>query len=279
MKASLFYKCGCFLGEGVMWHNARQSFFWVDIEGKTIYECRWSDKKVTTKNLSSRVSLILETEDVNKLLLGVQGGLMFLDLDTGQSKWLCEIDKEIKDNRTNDGGYDPKKRIWVGTMNINCDRYAGALYCLDEHGSLVKKVERMSIPNGIAWTRDAKTMYHVESEDRVVNAYDYDVDNGAIVFNRVAISVPGDLGSPDGMCMDNEGMLWIAHWGGFGVYRWNPVSGQMIDKIDVAVPNVSACSFGGLDNNVMLITTARQAMSQEDLLKYPESGDVFCVEF
>jgi sugar lactone lactonase YvrE len=279
MKASLFYKCGCFLGEGVMWHNARQSFFWVDIEGKTIYECRWSDKKVTTKNLSSRVSLILETEDVNKLLLGVQGGLMFLDLDTGQSKWLCEIDKEIKDNRTNDGGYDPKKRIWVGTMNINCDRYAGALYCLDEHGSLVKKVERMSIPNGIAWTRDAKTMYHVESEDRVVNAYDYDVDNGAIVFNRVAISVPGDLGSPDGMCMDNEGMLWIAHWGGFGVYRWNPVSGQMIDKIDVAVPNVSACSFGGLDNNVMLITTARQGMSQEDLLKYPESGDVFCVEF
>ena len=261
-----------------MWHTRRQSFFWVDIEGKNVYECRWSDKKVTARNLSRRVSLVLETEDVNKVLLGVQGGLMYFDLQTGDSKWLCEIDSGIKDNRTNDGGYDPKGRIWVGTMNINCDRYAGALYCVDENRNLVRKVERMSVPNGIAWTRDAKTMYHVESEDRVVNAYDFDAESGEIVFNRVAIRVPDGLGSPDGMCMDDDGMLWIAHWGGFGVYRWDPVSGQMLDKIVVGVPHVSACAFGE-NTKVMLITTARQGLSQDELHKYPQSGDVFIEEF
>ena len=172
-----------------MWHKARQSFFWVDIEGKIIYECRWSDKKVTTKKLPRRVSLVLETEDINIVLLGVQGGLMYFDLERDESNWLVEIDKEIKDNRTNDGGYDPQGRVWVGTM------------------------------------------------------------------------------------------LWVAHWGGFGVYRWDPVSGQMLDKIVVDVPNVSACAFGGPGNDVMLITTARQGMSQDDLLKYPGSGDVYMVEF
>ena len=262
-----------------MWHKARQSFFWVDIEGKIIYECRWSDKKVTTKMLPRRVSLVLETEDINIVLLGVQGGLMYFNLERDESKWLVEIDKEIKDNRTNDGGYDPQGRVWVGTMNVNCDKYAGALYCLDERGRLVKKVERMSIPNGIVWTRDAKTMYHVESEDRVVNAYDFDAETGEITFNRIAINVPDGLGSPDGMCMDHEGMLWVAHWGGFGVYRWDPVSGKMLDKIEVGVPNVSACAFGGPGNDIMLITTARQGMPQADLLKYPGSGDVFMVQF
>jgi len=279
MKASVFYKCDCYLGEGVMWHKGRQSFFWVDIEEKTIYECQWSDKKVVTKKLPLRVSLVLETDNMNKLLLGVQGGLMYYDLETEELEWLCEIDKDIKDNRTNDGGYDPKGRIWVGTMNVNCEKGKGALYCVDENRKLRKKVDRMSIPNGIVWTHDAKKMYHVESTDRVVNEYDYDVETGEIVFNKVAISVPDDLGSPDGMCMDDDGMLWIAHWPGFGVYRWDPVSGQLLDKIEVPVPNVSSCAFGGNNKNVMLITTARQGLSTDELRMYPDSGSVFMVEF
>jgi len=260
-----------------MWHKGRQSFFWVDIEGKIIYECRWSNRKVTTKTLDRRVSLVLETDDADRVVLGVQGGLMYYDLETNETEWLCEIDREIKDNRTNDGGYDPKGRIWVGTMNVNCDKHKGALYCFDD-GRLIKKVDKMTIPNGIAWTRDRKTMYHVESGDRVVNEYDFDIETGAISFNKVAIHVPDDLGSPDGMCMDNEGMLWIAQWGGFGVCRWDPQTGALLDKIEVPAPNVSACAFGP-NKNLMLITTAIQGLSPDELRKYPGSGDTFIVEF
>ena len=53
------------------------------------------------------------------------------------------------------------------------------------------------------------------------------------------------MGSPDGMCMDEEGMLWIAHWGGFGVYRWDPDNGRLLDKCELPVPQVTSCAFGG----------------------------------
>ena len=77
------------------------------------------------------------------------------------------------------------------------------------------------------------------------------------------------------MAIDEEGMLWIAHWGGFGVYRWNPLTGKLIDKVAVPAPNVSSCAFVGEHLDHLLIATARQDLNEEDLKRYPESGDVF----
>ena len=80
------------------------------------------------------------------------------------------------------------------------------------------------------------------------------------------------------MCIDREGMLWVAHYGGSGVYRWNPYSGELIDKIDLPVPHVTSCCFGGENLDMLLITTAQENMSSEQLKKYPLSGDVFLVK-
>ena len=48
LKASLLYKSNCTLGEGATWHSGRNSFFWVDIEGKMIYEYDWPLQKINT---------------------------------------------------------------------------------------------------------------------------------------------------------------------------------------------------------------------------------------
>lgn len=279
MKAEVFYKANMELGEGIMWHKARRSFFWVDIKGKTVYECTWSDKKVFKTEFPFRVTLILETEDSDVILMGVQGGIVKYNLSSRQTNWIVDIEKQIPDNRTNDGGYDAAGRIWIGTMNVDCNKYAGAMYCLEKDGTLHKKLDRMTIPNAIAWSRDNTTMFLVESEDKVINEYDYNLQTGDIKFARVAIKVPDGLGSPDGMCMDDDEMLWVAHYSGFAVRRWNPVEAKMLDKIDVPVPNVTSCAFGGDDNKTMLITTALQELSPEELVKYPDSGSVFMVEF
>jgi sugar lactone lactonase YvrE len=77
------------------------------------------------------------------------------------------------------------------------------------------------------------------------------------------------------MAVDEEGMLWIAHWGGFGVYRWNPIDGKLISKLSVPVPNVSSCAFAGENLDHLIITTARQDLTEEELKKYPQSGDLF----
>lgn len=92
------------------------------------------------------------------------------------------------------------------------------------------------------------------------------------------IQIPNETGSPDGMTIDEEGMLWIAHWGGFGVYRWNPHNGQLTDKIEVPVPQVSSCAFAGENLDYLVITTARENLKEEELRKYPESGSIFFIK-
>ena len=80
---------------------------------------------------------------------------------------------------------------------------------------------------------------------------------------------------PDGMAIDEEGMLWIANWGGFTVNRWNPADGQLLEKIELPVPNVTGCAFGGETLNQLFIATARAGLSADELAKYPLSGSVF----
>ena len=103
-------------------------------------------------------------------------------------------------------------------------------------------------------------------------------ESGEIVLDKAVIHIPEEMGSPDGMAVDAEGMLWIAHYGGFGVYRWNPESGKLLDKIDVPVPNVTSCAFAGEEMDWLIITTARENLSDEDLRKYPGSGGIFYIK-
>lgn len=275
MKASILYESNCILGEGATWHSGRKSFFWVDIKGKTVYEYNWQNKETHHRQIPYQVSLIIETENKNKILLGVQGGLIWLTPDTGKIDWLMDIEKSIPTNRTNDGACDTQGRLWIGTMDNECKPGLGALYCIDKNLLLQKKLEHLSIPNGIAWPQANNKMYHIDTTDATVKSYSFDASTGNISLEKIAINVPSELGSPDGMCIDEEGMLWIAHWGGYGVYRWDPETGKILDKLELPVPHVTSCAFGGEDLHELIITTAREGLTAEQLDKYPESGNVF----
>ena len=144
--------------------------------------------------------------------------------------------------------------------------------------SVQKKLSDISVSNGIVWSADGKRMYYIDSPTQQVQCFLFDEKTGNIEFEKIAITIDKASGSPDGMCMDEEGMLWIAQWDGFGVYRWNPLTGEMLDKIDVPVPQVSSCAFGGDNMDQLFITTARENMSKDDVKKYPLSGNVFIAE-
>ena len=274
MKASLLYQCNCMLGEGAFWHEDRQSFFWVDIDGKKLHEYIIRDKNVHTWQFQYRPSMI--TLDVRgHMVITFQGGVARFDFITETLDWIVYLEKDIPDNRTNDGAVDSEGRLWMGTMNVSFKEGAGSLYCIDNDLKVTKKIESLTIPNGLTWSLDNRTMYHIDSPTRKVRAYSFDSKTGEIAFNRVAITIPPEMGSPDGMCIDEEGMLWIAQWNGFGVYRWDPVNGKLLDKIDVPVPQVSSCAFGGENYDELFITTARENFSAASLREFPDSGSVY----
>ena len=78
-------------------------------------------------------------------------------------------------------------------------------------------------------------MYYIDTLRKNVRAFDYADDTGDISNERVIITVPEEIGMPDGMAIDSEGMLWVAHYGGSCVSRWNPNTAQLLLKIDLPV--------------------------------------------
>lgn len=275
-KADLLYASQSILGESPLWHAERKSCFWVDIENGILYEYNWLRKTTRSWKFNHRLTLVLQGE-ADKLILALDAKIARFDLETEQLEWLLDVDMDSQ-IRCNDGVCDSQGRLWVGTMHLEQKHEASALYCIENNLKIHKKLSNTTISNGIAWSLDNKRLYFIDSPTQTVQSFIFEQKTGEIIFEKNVISIPNEMGSPDGMAIDEEGMLWIAQWGAFGLYRWNPDDGQLIDKIEVPVPQVSSCAFVGEKLDHLLITTARENMKEEDLKKYSKSGDIFLVK-
>jgi sugar lactone lactonase YvrE len=274
---STLHKAGCYLGESPFWHTIRKSCLWVDIEKGRLYELRCNTGQIQIWELNIRVSFIIEHKN-GQILLGVQGGVMIFNLDNGCIKWLKRIETHNGEYRCNDGYCDPSGRIWLGIMHMEAKPLAGSLYCLHPNLDLKKMIGNLTIPNGIAWATDQHRLYFVDSVNHDVNSYVFNEASNKLVLEKVIIHIPKEKGTPDGITLDNEGMLWIALYGGFNIIRCNPIDGTVLDIVQLPVPNVTNCCFAGPELGDLVITTAREHMNEKELLKYPESGNIFVVK-
>ena len=83
------------------------------------------------------------------------------------------------------------------------------------------------------------------------------------------------MGYPDGMCIDEAGMLWVALWDGAMVGRWNPASGELIESIKLPVSRPTSCAFGGPELDILYITSARSRLDRKTLAGQPQAGGLF----
>jgi hypothetical protein len=130
----------------------------------------------------------------------------------------------------------------------------------------------------ITWNIDKNAMYYIDTPTSKVVKYKFDSSSGQISDAETIIEIPTEMGYPDGMTIDNDGMLWIALWDGFGVARFDPDTGTLLQKINVPAPKVTSCAFGGENLDTLFITTARVEMSKHALEKYPLSGSIFAAK-
>ena len=86
------------------------------------------------------------------------------------------------------------------------------------------------------------------------------------------------MGKPDGMCIDQSGMLWVGMWGGAAVRRWNPATGEQIGQIDLPVSNVTSCCFGGSQLDKLYITTAQIGLPPDQHKAQPNAGALFACD-
>jgi sugar lactone lactonase YvrE len=110
-----------------------------------------------------------------------------------------------------------------------------------------------------------------------VVAYDFDISTGTISNKRIAVNIPPTEGFPDGMTIDTEGMLWIGHWDGWQVARWNPLTGEKLLSISLPAARITSCTFGGDDLRDLYITSARVGLTEQQLAEQPLAGSLFVI--
>ena len=263
------------LGEGAIWDARAQVLYWVDILAGRVHIF----DPATNENLTIEVG-----QSVGTIVPRTAGGVMLalknvfagLDLDSQELTKLTDPEQHLPDNRFNDGKCDPAGRFWAGTMAAEERiRGAGSLYCLDTNLTVRRMLPDVTVSNGIAWSLDGRTMFYIDSPTREVAAFDFDIASGNISNRRTVIKSPKSDGWLDGMTIDSEGMLWIAHWHGRRVTRWDPARGKLLRTIRVPATLVTSCAFGGPELDRLYITTARTELDDEVLANEPHAGGLF----
>jgi len=266
------------LGEGSIWDYRMGELLWLDIDQSKLYIYTPALNKLVSKDLGQMPGTVIPAVN-GSIILALKSGLFaFSRKDSVLRKIRPCPEKDRPLNRFNDGKCDPAGRLWVGTMSINGEAHQGRLYMFDFNGSFHIRIDSTSTSNGIVWTSNHKKMYYIDTPCSCVMEYSYDESTGKIDSARMAVKIPKELGYPDGMTIDSQDKLWIAHWGGYGVYRWDPITGKLMETIKVPAKNVTSCAFGGDKLDILYITTARKGNSEEELKQYPLTGGLFKIK-
>lgn len=265
------------LGEGAFWDHQQQKLYWIDIVGKQVNIFDPVTEENTKFDTPSSVGTVVP-KNSKEAVIALEDGIYMLNTVTGKIELLSDVEAEMTYNRFNDGKCDPNGNLWVGSMHWDQSAPKANLYRVEPNGHSTKMLDSVTISNGIVWTSDKKTMYYIDTPTGHIRAFDYDNKTSSISNERVAVVIPESLGFGDGMTIDEENKLWVGLWNGNAVARFDPLTGTLLEKIEVPAHNVTSCSFGGENFETLYITTSSLDMNDEESKKYPLAGALFEVK-
>jgi sugar lactone lactonase YvrE len=115
-------------------------------------------------------------------------------------------------------------------------------------------------------------MWWTDTAQGWIGAYRYaDCDR---VLPEPVRRVPVPDGSPDGLCVDAEGHLWVALWGAGAVVRLTP-DGREVQRVQIPTAQPTATCLGGPGLTTLFITSAWTGL---DRAADPLAGAVFALE-
>jgi len=262
------------LGEGPVWVAAEQALYWVDIKGGFIH--RFDPDSGEQRSWRPPEALCsLQAVEGGGFVGAFRTGFAAVEFlgDEVRLEWLSRPEPERPGNRFNDGKVDPAGRFWAGSMDDAEQAASGALYCLDPDFRCRRLDDGYVITNGPAFSVDGSRLYHTDTLGRVIYQFDLAAD-GTISGKRPFVEIAADAGCPDGMCVDAEDGLWVAHFGGGRVSRFD-ANGALQARVDLPVSQVTSCAFGGPDYCDLYITSAAVGLPAERRHAEPLAGGLF----
>jgi sugar lactone lactonase YvrE len=266
------------LGEGPVWDPEREVLWWVDILGGAVHRFDPAAGGDRAFDIGQPVGAVTIRRN-GRLVVFARDTLIDFDPDTFEPRRLLDFELESPPRRCNDARADQSGRLWFGRLALDQAQGMGSLRTLGADLSETVALDGLSIPNGLDWSPDGRTMYFAESRTRLVTAFDFHMETGSISGARDFFRVGADAGVaasgvPDGLTVDEEGFVWLAVWGAGCVLRVDP-DGRLRRRLDFPVSQVSSCTFGGPDLEDLYVTSAREGYTDADIAREPLAGALF----
>lgn len=264
------------LGEGPLAHDGRGSLVWFDILGRTLHEKRFDGGPTRTHRLpvmASAAALV----DGRRVLLATEADLRLFDLEDGTSGVVAALEADDPGTRSNDARVHPCGAFWIGTMGRGAEPERGSVWWF-LGGEMRLLFARVTIPNSICFAPDGSTAYFADTARATIWRVETDPATGLPLGDPAVFCAfgPGE-GAPDGSVVDGDGTLWNARWGGWSLDGYAPDGARTASvRLPVAQPTCPAFAGAALDR--LVVTTARENLSEDDLAGQPAAGAVLHVD-
>ncbi|MCC5950144.1 MAG: SMP-30/gluconolactonase/LRE family protein [Nitriliruptoraceae bacterium] len=277
MRIERFDDHPCQLGEGPVWDATTGTVRWLDIVRSQVHHRALDGGERRTETVEHAIGSFAPTAD-GRWVVADASGLAVRRAD-GVHETLVDhttLDPAARPGslRCNDGGVDPAGGFWFGTMAWDMAPGQGALYRVDpDTARPVRILEQVSISNGLGWSPDGTVQYHIDSATGRIDRFEHDPATGAVADRRPFVTIAPELGVPDGCCVDAEGGVWVALWGGGAVHRYDR-EGRFDRAVELPTPQVTSCAFVGRDLDRLVITTAAVELADPT----PDAGATFLLD-
>jgi sugar lactone lactonase YvrE len=272
------------LGEGPLWDVKEQRLYWIDSSAAEIYSAREDGSDIKRYFVPTHIGSMALREK-GGAVVALANGFSLYDFETQKLTHIGDPEADEPENRLNDGKVDRRGRFIAGYMSYDHDREDAnrgqrpvrnsALYRLDPDLSIHKLDSGIKCSNGPCWSPDNKTFYFCDSYDKVMYAYDYDIETGRVANRRKFLTAWEYPGTFDGSTVDSEGFIWNAHVFGGRIIRYAP-DGRIDRMIEFPVRNLTSVMFGGANLDVLYCTSMGRPMKGVPQ-KEATAGGVFAV--
>lgn len=240
------------LGEGALWCARDGAFYWVDILAPALNRLTLATGAVERWTMPEPLGWVVEHAG-GGFVGGFRSGIASIMLDPLTIGPRTGPEPHLPGNRMNDGKADRHGAIWCGTMDMAEEQAIGSLYRLGDDGAWQQIDTGYHVPNGPGLSPCGCWMYHADSGQRVI--YRFSMDGHVAQDRQPFIRFGEDDGYPDGMTCDAEGCLWVAHWDGGRISRFDP-DGTLDRSIALPARRVTNIAFAGDALDRMFVTSA-----------------------
>jgi sugar lactone lactonase YvrE len=243
---------GC--GEGPLWDARSNSLYFVDILAPALFRFDPASGGLERWEMPSNIGSFGLCPD-GRAVVALRDGVHLFDFASKKLDLLVNPEPGLDGNRLNDGKIGPDGNFWIGSMDDRPEKEPRAsLYRVSPDGQCARVLTGLTVSNGLAWTPDGRTMFHSDSRQRFVQAFDFDPAAGTIANGRRIRMLEEEEGRPDGAACDAEGFYWSSGVSAGCLNRIAP-DGTIVRKVKLPVASPTMPCFGGPDLKTLYVTS------------------------